>query len=94
LVAAELARFDWQSFVDAAAYYDANITLPGGGTTKRFSGGGTTDDHTGLVFLNDASTADKVLEQIYLVCRSYVLERNGKLDLQRATRIARDADTG
>jgi len=70
LVAAELARFDWQSFSDAATYYDADI----GAGIKRFSDGG-------LVFLDSSATADSVLEQMLLLSRSYLLERNGKLSL-------------
>jgi len=70
LVAAEKARFDWQSFVDAATYFDADI----GGGIKRFSDGG-------LVFLSDGLTADRALEQMLLLCRSYRLDRNGKFTL-------------
>lgn len=70
LVAAELARFDWQSFADAASYYDADI----GGGIKRFSDGG-------VVVLDASLTEDRVLEQLLLMCRSYILERNGKISL-------------
>lgn len=70
LVAAELARFDWPSFVAAAAYYDAVLSLG----QKRFSDGG-------VVFVNDSDTADRALEQMLSMCRSYILERNGKLSL-------------
>lgn len=70
LVAAELARFDWQSFSDAAAYYDVDI----GGGIKRFSDGG-------VVFLDGSLTEDRLLEQLLLMCRSYILERNGKICL-------------
>jgi hypothetical protein len=70
LVAAEVARFDWASFSAAATYYDAVLS----GGQKRFSDGG-------VVFLNDSDTADRALEQLLLMCRSYLLERNGKLSL-------------
>jgi hypothetical protein len=70
LVAAELARFDWASFSAAATYYDAVL----GAGQKRFSDGG-------VVYLNDTNTADRALEQMLLMCRSYLLERNGKLSL-------------
>jgi hypothetical protein len=70
LVAAEIARFDWASFSAAATYYDAVLS----GGQKRFSDGG-------VVFLNDSDTADRALEQLLLLSRSYLLERNGKLSL-------------
>jgi len=70
LVSAELARFDWASFSAAATYYDAVLS----GGQKRFSDGG-------LVFLNSGDTAGKALEQMLLMCRSYLLERNGKFTL-------------
>src|SRR5690349_19979614 len=68
LVAAELARFDWQSFADAVSYYDADIV----GGIKRFSDGG-------VIVLDASLTEDRVLEQLLLMCRSYILERNGKI---------------
>jgi len=70
LVAAELARFDWASFAAAATYYDAVLS----GGQKRFSDGG-------VVFANDSETADRALEQMLNISRSYILERNGKLSL-------------
>jgi len=70
LVAAEIARFDWASFSAAATYYDAVLS----GGQKRFSDGG-------VVYVNDSNTADRALEQMLLMCRSYLLERNGKLSL-------------
>ncbi len=70
LTAGEKARFDWQSFSDAAAYYDADI----GGGIKRFSDGG-------LLWVQDGITAGAALEQMLLFCRSYLLEINGKLTL-------------
>jgi hypothetical protein len=70
LIAAELARFDWASFAAAATYYDAVLS----GGQKRFSDGG-------VVFLTDGNTADQALEQMLMLCRSYILERNGKLSL-------------
>ncbi len=70
LVAAEAARFDWASFSAAATYYDAVLSLG----QKRFSDGG-------VVYVNDPNTADRALEQMLLMCRSYTLERNGKLSL-------------
>lgn len=70
LVAAELARFDWPSFSAAATYYDAVLSLG----QKRFSDGG-------VVYVNSSDTADKALEQMLMMCRSYLLERNGKLSL-------------
>src|SRR6266404_494877 len=70
LVTAELARFDWPSFVAAATYYDAVLSLG----QARFSDGG-------VVFLNDSDSADRALEQMLMMCRSYLLERNGKLSL-------------
>lgn len=70
LVAAEKARFDWPSFVDAAAYCDVDI----GGGVKRFSDGG-------LVFLESGLTADRALEQMLLLCRGHLLERSGKIGL-------------
>src|SRR6185437_9316262 len=44
------------------------------GGQKRFSDGG-------VVYVNSSDTADKALEQMLLMCRSYLLERNGKLSL-------------
>lgn len=70
LVSAELARFDWASFAAAATYYDAVLA----GAQKRFSDGG-------VVFVNDSGTADRALEQMLDISRSYILERNGKLSL-------------
>ncbi len=70
LVAAEVARFDWASFSAAATYYDAVLS----GGQRRFSDGG-------VVYVNDTYTADRALEQMLLMCRSYLLERNGKLSL-------------
>src|SRR5258708_5535791 len=70
LLAAELARFDWPSFSAAAIYYDAVLS----GGQKRFSDGG-------VVYVNETNTADRALEQMLMMCRSYLLERNGKLSL-------------
>ena len=70
LVAAELARFDWAAWSAAAAYYDALI--PSG--VPRFSDGG-------VVLLQNAMSATNALEQMLLMCQSYLLERNGKLTL-------------
>jgi hypothetical protein len=70
LVTAELARFDWPAFSAAATYYDA--VLAGG--QKRFSDGG-------VVFLG-TDTADRALEQLLLMCRSFLLEANGKFSLR------------
>lgn len=71
LVAAELARFDWQSFHDSAAYCDAVL----GAGQARFSDGG-------VVYASDASdTADSALEQMLLMCRGYLMQRNGKFTL-------------
>ena len=70
LTTAEVARFDWSAFAAAAAYCDADI----GGGVKRFSGGG-------LVFLDAGLMADKALEQMLLMCRGYLRERDGKIGL-------------
>jgi hypothetical protein len=70
LVPAELARFDWQSFSDSAAYYDAALSLG----QPRFSDGG-------VVLLNNTDTAANALEQMLMMCRSYILDRNGKFSL-------------
>lgn len=69
LSTAELARFDWPSFSNAAAYYDT--VLANG--QKRFSDGG-------VVYVNDGN-ASSAVEQMLLLSRSYILERNGKLSL-------------
>jgi hypothetical protein len=70
LVAAERARIDWQSFYDASLYFDADI----GGGIPRFSDGG-------LVFVDQGLTAAAVFDKMLLMCRSYLLERAGKLYL-------------
>jgi hypothetical protein len=46
----------------------------GGSFAKRFSDGG-------VVYANDGQNASNVLEQMLMLCRSYLLERNGKLSL-------------
>jgi|GEM_PF-2506144 hypothetical protein len=70
LTSAELARIDWQSFSDAAAYFDE----PLGSGVPRFSDGG-------VVWIDGTLTEDRVIEQLLLMCRSYILERNGKICL-------------
>jgi hypothetical protein len=70
LTAAELNRFDWVAWNDAAAYCDYVI----GSGVPRFSDGG-------LVFLESGMTAQSALEQMLLACQGYILERNGKLTL-------------
>jgi hypothetical protein len=70
LVPAELARFDWAAWNAAAAYYDYVISSG----VPRFSDGG-------LVLLQNSMNATNALEQMLLMCQSYLLERNGKLTL-------------
>jgi hypothetical protein len=70
LSAAEKARFDFQSFSDAAAYCDGVIAAEY--NAKRFEGGVAFPTRTSLT---------NVLEQILLMCRCYLLEIAGKLYL-------------
>ncbi len=70
LVALQRARIDWASVKDAADYFDADI----GGGIKRFSDGG-------VWFTDQGLSASSVFEKMLLMCRSFLLERSGKLYL-------------
>jgi len=65
----EKARFNWQSFVDAAAWCDADI----GGGVKRWSKGG--------IWFADDMDAQAALEKLLLYCQCFHLEINGVLTL-------------
>ena len=68
LTADQVALFDFGLLKTAADYADFDI----GGGVKRFSDGG-------LVWINDGLTADRAAEQLLLMCRSFLGERNGKI---------------
>lgn len=68
LTVEQKALFDFGLLKTAADYADFDI----GGGVKRFSDGG-------LVWIQDGLTADRAAEQLLLMCRSYLGERNGKI---------------
>mgnify|MGYP001613434132 CR=1 FL=1 len=68
LIADQKALFDFGLLKTAADYADFDI----GGGVKRFSDGG-------LVWIDDGLTADRAAEQLLLMCRSFLGERNGKI---------------
>jgi hypothetical protein len=83
LTAAEKARINFQSFIDQAAYADANI----GGGIKRFE-----------LSLGQAVTVSgtQLMEKMLTCCRGYILEVNGQLtafsDKARASVFTLTAD--
>jgi hypothetical protein len=66
--AAVQARFDWESFSDAAAYFDQLLA----NQRRRF---------TGNYAFSEQTTLAAILEQMLKCCRSYLLETNGKIQL-------------
>jgi hypothetical protein len=68
LTDAERARFDWGSIAESAAYYD-EILANG---RRRFAGN---------YLFNSQTSLTAILEQILLVCRSYMQEYAGKIYL-------------
>ncbi|ABF42424.1 hypothetical protein Acid345_3423 [Candidatus Koribacter versatilis Ellin345] len=68
LTAAELARFDFPSFYDSAQYFDEALSSG----AKRFEGG---------VAVAQATTWANLQEQVLRMCRSYMIEVNGKICL-------------
>lgn len=65
LTTAEKAKFEWQSFIDAATYFAAD---PGTGAA-RF------ESHVAIF---DTSDVKRLIELLLLTCRGYLIERNGK----------------
>ncbi len=70
LTSEQKARFDFGLLKAAADYSDFDI----GGGVKRFSG-------EGVVWIEDGLGFDRALEQLLLLCRSYLLEANGKMSV-------------